>query len=383
MSRKAFDRDVYRDREAPFAIDMNRNTGEGAHAGLRELLRFAGGPPISLSSLTTQQVFGFYGDSFLVLPQSPASTTVSVSAGLGAYRNDADQPASIGGIPGLDEDSAVKPVVLRDPFLIATPPPPAAPDSRIDIIEVRIARDFYDAQPVPMLDLPSAIRQYPVLTKTLSYALDGLSVEYVPAPANSTQPIAYKTGIAAPVPVAPATSPGYTKIAEVLIENAVTNPAGTVRQEHISDFRRMLFIGGTASFRVIYSFAYGVLSPPTVLFQAVPPGIRLALYRGVIGTTVSGVFVLNNCDVAFDVGSPKLGTAVDFDLVRGEMLPLTAVDPGNKGLIDSAASTFPAQKVAVGQPARAIQSYVINWGGVTFADSTADPQTVIVTGTLS
>ena len=384
MSRSAFDRCVANALEGLSANSLNRMTGEGSQAALCELLRFTSFPRVSVASATTQQIYGFYGDGFLVLPQSPASASVVISAGIGARRDDADQPPNIGGISGLDEDSAVKLIVFRNALTVAVPSPPAFPNNRIDIIEVRVNRAFRDDQPVPTLALPSAQRQYPIKAKTLSYALDGLGVDYVAEPANPTGPIGYKTGIAAPIPVVPTPTPGYTKIAEIFVENVAVNPTGTITSAHVADHRRMLFLGGTAKFSVEFEFQLGALAPPVVLASSIPPGFRIAISRGaVVGDPLFQFFVLNNCNAAFTVDCPRAGVPTSFELVRGNYRPDTLLGIGDQNAIIDPARTFPTQLVPVNHPVRLVDGSVFEWTGVLFNTSTITPVSATVSGTLS
>lgn len=376
MAGRPFDRDIFRTLEGFTEVDMNRTTGEGANAGLMHLLRSVGGPQASLSNTDSlSSFFGFYGAGFLVTPLSPATTTVRILAGLGAKRDDGDLPANIDGVPGLSELSDVKPIVLRSSKDVAVPVPPAAPNSRYDIIEVALRRDVYDNNATAFLSLPAGSRVDLPVTKTLSYALDTLSVGYVTDPANSTQPIGYKIGQAAFAPTPPPTSPGYVKIAQIFVDNVVNNPTGTIRQEHIADFRPMLFLGGTASFSVTCSFPLAG-GAPTITHAAVPPGIRLAVSRG---PTLPGpplpefyFFVLNNLrDCVMTTQSPLLGAfpTTTFQFLRGEQLPNSVVNTSFKALIDDNLSTFPVQAVPLLQPLAGFYGVVTNWDGLTFIDS--------------
>ena len=384
MSRSAFDRCVSHTLEGLSEATLNRLTGEGSQAGLCELLRLTSFPRVSVASATTQQIYGFYGDGFLVLPQSPASNFVVISAGIGARRDDSDVPANIGGVPGLDEDSAVKPIVLRNSLAVAVPAQPAFPNNRIDIIEVRVNRAFRDDQPVPTLALPSAQRQYPVKAKTLSYALDGLSVDYVAEPANPTGAIGYKTGIAAPVPISPTPTPGYAKIAEIFVENAVANPTGAITAASVADHRRMLFVGGPAKFSVSFEFQLGALVAPTVLASSIPPGIRIAISRApVVGDPSFQVFVLNNCEATFSADCPRAGSPTSFALVRNAYSSDTTLSAGNQAAIIDPARTFPNQLVPVKHPVRLVGGNVFEWTGVLFNTSTLTPVAATVSGTLS
>jgi hypothetical protein len=377
MAGRPFDRDIFRSLEGFTEVDLNRTTGEGANAGLMHLLRSVGGPQATLANTDTlASFFGFYGAGFLVTPLSPATTTVRILAGLGAKRDDGDLPHDIAGVAGLSELSDVKPIVLRDHKDVPVPVPPASPNSRYDIIEVALRRDVYDVNATAFLSLPAGSRVDLPVSKTLSYALDTLPVGYVTDPTNSTQPIGYKIGQASATPSPPPTSPGYVKIAQILVQNVVDNPTGTIRQEHIADFRPMLFLGGSASFSVSCSFelAGGV---PTILHAAVPPGIRVAVARGpfVPGPAIPDFyfFVLNNLrDCEMTVQSPLLGAinpTTTFQFVRGEQLPNSVVNGSLKTLIDDPTVTFPAQAAPLLQPVFALYGIVTNWTGITFADS--------------
>ena len=379
--RKAFDRDVFRVLNGVKSEDLNRVTGEGAHNGLRDLLRFTSLPVVSMSATTTQQAYGFYGDGFLVLPQSPVSGNIVLSAGIAVKRDDTDQPVDIGGIPGLDENSAVKPIVLRDARIIATAPPPPAPNKRIDTIEVRVARDFYDSVPVKQLDPTSGTSTYPTALKTLSYAIDDVPVEYIVSPANGSQPLVYKQGVAAPVPVAPAVSPGYVKVAEILVENVVANPAGTIRQEHLADFRPMAFLGGTGHFAIDFVMST-VAGVPTIVSYAVPPGIRIALSRKLSAGSEWLLYVLNNCKANFSATYGDVGTLASFSVASSSTALPGFVGAGDKAQIDNPARTVPTQTVPLGHPVVVCTGDVFSWDGATFISATGSVR-VVVKGTLS
>lgn len=376
MSKRPFDRDVLRPLEGPKSVDFNRLAAEGANAGLMHLLRSVGGPQSSLTNTDADaDFFGFYGAGFLVVPTSPASTNVRILAGLGAKRDALDQPSAIGGVDGLDEINDVKPVVLRtDIPTVAVPAPPASPDQRIDIIEVAVRRDLYDTTATNFLQLPSATRVPLPVTKTLSYAVDPAQVPitYVTDPAPSTSPISYKIGQPGNPPTAPATTAGYVKIAEILVDNVVSNPAGTIRQVHIADYRRLLFLGGSATFSLTASFPLAAGTAPTVLNAAVPPGVRLAVSRLAGATPQFEVYVLNNLrDAVLTAHSPKQGAypTTTFQSVRGEQSSLAAIDATSQTAIGAATRTAPAQEVPIGQPARKLFGVVTNWNGTTFVDS--------------
>lgn len=389
MAARPFDRDVFRYLEGFTEIDMNRVTGESGTSGFMHLLRSVGGPSASPSNTDSlSSFFGFYGAGFLVTPLSPATDVVRVLAGLGARRDDSDLPADIGGVQGLSELNDVKPIVLRSAKDIVVPVPPASPNLRYDIVEVAVRRDLYDSTATSFLQLPAATRDVLPVTKTLSYALDQLPVGYVTDPANSTQPIGYKIGQASPAPTPPPTSPGYVKIAQILVNNVVTNPSGTIRQEHIADFRPMLFLGGTASFSVTASFPLAG-GAPTIIRASVPPGIRLGVARGPIVPSPSPQFlfyVLNNLrDCVLTAHSPKTGSypTTTFQYVRGEQSVLTEVDALNKAIIDDNTLTYPPQAVPLLQPMTDLFGVITDWNGTIFVDSSDPTLYYNVRGTLT
>lgn len=383
MARRAFDRDVFYELEGPKNQDMNRAQGEGAHAGLRELLRFTSLRTSGISSFTTAQGYGFYGDSFQVLPESPASGNVTISAGMAAKRDDTDMPASVGGVLGLDENSVVKPIYLQNPIIVPTAPAPAAPDKRIDIIQLRVEREFYDTAPVRTLDTTISQVIYPNKQKTLSYALDGLAVEYVTTPNPGTKPLVYKIGTAAPIPVAPPTDPGYVKIAEITVDNTVSNPAGTIRTEHIGDWRPMAFLGGSATFnlRVQLPLAAGA---PTILTSAIPPGLRVEVARSVAGPTITfNVYLLNNVRNAvchaepFAIGAPG---AFSRAILGGDVN--TTTQTGDVTILNGAAMAAPGNKVCLNHPMSHTFMLLSKWNGA-FVDESADPVTYSISGVVS
>lgn len=389
MAGRPFDRDIFRPLEGPDSADFNRVTGEGAAAGLLHLLRSVGGPQESLTNTDALATFfGFYGAGFLVVPTSPASTNVRILAGVGAKRDATDLPTSISGIAGLDELDDVKPVVLRQDIpSLAVPPAPSSPNQRIDIIEVAVRRDLYDTTAVNFLDVPSTSRKSLSVPKTLSYAVDPAQVPiaYVNDPNPSTSPIGYKVGQAGNPPTAPTVTPGYVKIAQILVDNVVSNPAGTIQQLHIADWRPMLFLGGTAHFSVTASFPQAG-GAPSLIHASVPPGIRLALTRpGNPNIPSSLVYVLNNLrDAVLSGISPSFGMgANNFDLTLGSQTSLTAVSSGDQAVINDPTLCSPTQKVPVGQPARLVQTYNWHWGGTAFSTSTTDPVVFTVSGTLT
>lgn len=375
MSSRPFDRVVFNRLESLLSEDLLRIGGEG-DAGLRGLLREVGVPASDVTNPTpTALAFGFYGASFMVVSKSPASGSVRILPGMGMKRDDSDMPQDIGGIVGLNEISDLKPIVLRAPVDVATAPPPAAPDKRIDIIEVAMRRDLYDSLPRDILDPVSAKLSPSNMLTTLSYALDGISVGYVTTPSNSTQPIGYKVGAPGSPPVAPATSPGYQKIAEILVDNVTGNPTGTIRQEHLADFRNLLFMGGVGHFGLTAQFKSTVPDPPIIEQAPLPPGIRLAVFNNQALVQGSAhVYLLNNINQATFVSDSRLPRVPPAFEIPRVSVTKTVVDSTIQGNIGGPATT-PAQKVPLGHPVIDIFVRIHKWdsGGPDFvSDDFAD-----------
>lgn len=382
MPNKAFDRVIFRSMEALEYFDLLRMSGD---AGLRAMLREVGVSATSSSDITPMPTAsGFYGASFFVAPLSSPTTKVRIFPGVGMIRDDSDLPTSIDGVAGLDETSDMKPLVLRQPLLIDVSTPPAAPDQRIDIVEVRLNRDVADVEPRDFLNLtgPSARKESLNKPTTLSYAFDGLMVGRVTDPAPSTAALSYKMGQPSSPPMAPPTTAGYIKIAEILVDNVSGNPSGTIRQEHIADFRPLLFLGGVGHFGLRVLVPAAVPTPPTIQSAALPPGLRIALYNAQpTGAGQSKLFIVNkltNAAVTPSTRDPRVPSA--FELPLAGAAAFTTVDSTLKTQIE--AST-PAQKVPLGAPVVVVPIRIHKWTGTTFATDDFSDAGYNLTGVVS
>lgn len=217
----------------------------------------------------------FVGTGMLLAPAAPAAMTVVVSPGLGFHHLPADVPSDIG-VPDLmmvDDLAAYKPLVLGGAGAsFAVPTAPTAPNTRIDIIEVRANRALVDSETRRQLNDATGAFDPHDYYKTLSWILDGLTGT-VSAPANSTAAISYKVGVAANPGVAPSVSPGYVKLGEVLVGSGATSIAAN----KLVDRRRLLAHGGvvhgSARARVVHN-----AGSPTLTWSSVcaPPGVKIA-----------------------------------------------------------------------------------------------------------
>lgn len=228
MSNAPFDRVVINPREKPLSEDIDR-----AQSQLDRSLR-----------LLVEQLFsettgiandGFLQGGFKVVEQSPLGMFVRVKRGLG-FMSQGDQVASnINGVSGLDDRHAYKPMVLNGDVVFTVPVAPVAPNTRIDIIEVKASFLVGDPSTRQVLNETSGQFEPDSVNKTLSHILDTQTGTVV-SPAPSTQALSYKQGVVANPGLAPATTSGYIKIAEIAVGSSVAS----IGNGDITDFRALL-----------------------------------------------------------------------------------------------------------------------------------------------
>lgn len=256
---------------------------------------------------------GFLGNGYRVVPNSPAGMSVLVSAGLGLASDPADVPTNIGGIVGLNDQASVKPLVLTAPQQF-TVPANASGNPRIDIIEVRIDRRLEN--PSSRLVFDSGVGGFvpDTVDKTLAYTHDG-RLGTVATPAASTAGLSYKTGTPAGSPVAPATTAGYTKIAEI----NVAAGAASITALHLVDTRRLLGPSGVHHASIRFRQQWNAGAPiVTVLGSVVPAGMQLAVITNppvraageliVVGGNVVGITAAGQFNGAAGAGNHFVST---------------------------------------------------------------------------
>ena len=274
MPDKPFDRCLIGYREKPISDDHNRNQSQDARTLLYALGQVLGGRASNASEALGQQDT-FFGQGLRVRPESPVALGVRVSAGLGLHYLPADAASSIG-VPdliGVDDLAEIKPILLSADHQFAVPTAPGVPNTRIDIVEVRADRYLTDSESRRQFNDASGAFDPHNFYKTLSFQLDG-RVETINAPANATQPLAYKVGVAANPGTVPATSPGYIKIAEILVGTSVT----TIDNNVIVDRRKLAGPSGVVHASLCYRQQYNAGAPiVTVLHATMPPGVRYGI----------------------------------------------------------------------------------------------------------
>jgi hypothetical protein len=228
MSNRPFDRTIIHELEKPLADDINQ-----LETNFDQALRFFLAALFSNPDTGTP-LDGFLGTGLLVSAASPANMSVSVIAGLGFQLQTSIEPA-IDSVPGLNDLSTYKPIPLNANQVFTVPVAPVAPNTRVDIIEVKADRITTDPSLRQVFD--EILGQFvpDTLNKTLAWALDGRAAQ-INAPSPSTAPLSYVVGQAANPGLPPPTTPGYIKLAEISVGSDVV----AIVPANITDFRESL-----------------------------------------------------------------------------------------------------------------------------------------------
>lgn len=229
---------------------------------------------------------GFYGAGFQVQPVIGA-LEVTVNPGLGFFYNPSDEPTGIGGVTGLNDVAALKPIVLQNALTITgIPPAPSGSNARYDIVEVDYTRYLTDATAVLQLNETSGVFAPATLQKTMSFDADTL-FGVVPAASNSTAPISYKYGVAGLSPTVPTVSTGplnsYTKIAEIYVGSGVTSfvPTGTNGNIGvINDLRKILLPYNQGDIAFDVTIPSSGTATPVINSVIAPPGVTVVAFGG-------------------------------------------------------------------------------------------------------
>lgn len=332
---------------------------------------------------------GFIGDGFKVRPSSPASFTLEVSAGLGYYYDPsvplviATDP-TIGRFEGVSNVSPWRPLVLGSSVLLNVPAPPAAGQSRYDIIEVRPKRDLADYGQLLRYNQAAADFRPSSAPAFLRFGSTQDEVGQVVAPALSTAPLSYKIGTPAPTgtQIEPDVTPGYVKIGRILVADTATS----IDEGVIVDPRPRL---GRALVTVKFTMpCTGVSIAPTLLELDAPPGVRVV----VTGSFVSGA----NAEIDIFTGQEPRTLSVKTEVIGsttpdGPLIPqadsviknnvLNSVVAAN---LLNPAFTSPPGKYAVGENYCSIGVNSIFWDGTAFIPPPAplSPITYFVTANI-
>ena len=261
-------------RERPLSSDLNRMQSQ-LDRTIREVCRAMLSGRASNTSSAQQSRAGFLGTGFRVVPSNPAAMSVQVSAGQGFLYDAVDLVSDIGAtdLEGVDDLSPYKPATLMAPITFAVPAAPAAPNSRIDIIEVKVDRRLENALTRRQLDVATKTYLDHSFFKTLAFVLDGRT-GIVTTPANSTAGLSYKIGTAANPGTVPTTTTGYVKIAQIHVNNTTV----TITPSEIGDWRPLLADGGIIRGSISWRQRWNAGTPIVDIKSIIaPPGVDVGV----------------------------------------------------------------------------------------------------------
>ena len=271
MANRAFDQTIINVREKPLSSDINQGFST-VYRSVREKWRreVAHRTANGVTTASSHAALAFVGDGFQVQPLSVPAMSVQVIDGIGLAWAPGATATDINGALSCDDREDAKPVALDTTKTIAVPAADAV-NPRIDIVEVQYRRQV--GNPLSRLVLDIGTRRFVpgLVNKLLTWALGDL----VPT-VNSAGAINYKTGTPAGVPAAPATTAGYTKIAEVHVAALAASIVGS----NIIDLRKQLAPSGvhTIGVKAEFNTTTGAISNVVV---SAPPGVLIGL-RGLL-----------------------------------------------------------------------------------------------------
>jgi len=343
MANLAFDREIINERERPFSSDINQALSQ-VDRTLRDVLQSIFSPRISATNDAAGLPSGFIGEAFRVRPVSPLAMTVRLPKGFGFIHDVSDVPSDIDGISGLNDKSPWKPLYLADDITINIGAAPTAPNSRIDIIEVKNNRRRTDSASRDVLDTGTGKFSPQSVLKTLGFDM-GVSVGQVVTPHPSTAAISVKRGALASapaLPTPPGVTPGYTQIAQILVGPGVT----TIDDNVIQDLRKLIYPLGLGRVSILPEPGGG--TTVTLIQCMAPPSVRVGVVHLGSGKLNIYLFDGGNSKAIADVPVFVVGQANGVNQGGDFVAPQTITLAQQSALV-GAASAFPL-KVAIGQP---------------------------------
>jgi hypothetical protein len=211
------------------------------------------------------------------------------------------------------EDIVFQPIAAARAAL-APPAAPGAPNSRYDLLEVKMNRNVGDPTSRDVFNPLTGVFDPTLVNKTLFWDYDGL-YGTVNAPNNSTAPISLKVGVADNPPTwPPSVSPGYVGLAIALVGSA---PIASVDADKIVSTRPLLIPGQNLNISARLKSLQPLYS--TIILEALhaPPGVfTSAVWKSsgpltvdfyVISGTPAGVPIITAPGIAFSA-PPSLVT---------------------------------------------------------------------------
>jgi len=345
MANNPFDRTLINVRERPASSDINQlqsNLDRTLRYMLQQqyLIRSGLYPDAPATPIT-----GFIGEGLKARPKSPLALSVIAKAGVG-FVYDPTTAASIGGLAGVDDLASWKPIVLLADQEFALTPPPSAPNSRIDILEVAPNRALGGSTSRDVLNPTTGVFDSTTVDKNMGWIQDGAATLRVTpgAPGNP--------------PVESSASVGYTKLAAIRVANGVT----TVDADTMLDRRRMLFADGMlrGACRVVIPTVAPAIPVMTALHA--PPGVVVSStcvvpVAGQAGLDVY-VFAGSAPTSMYPVVTTSRSAAGSSNLATSQVGPIV-VDAVLQAAL-AGANASPPVKVAIGQPGWQFNTLITN-----------------------
>lgn len=280
MSAQVYDSNVLAPAERPSTEALNRGFSAD-HARLDWFTRQFAGQRVDAGNDRATLRNGFTGAGYQVRAALPATMLVTIDPGIG-YLYDPTSPlvvaqdTIVGVYQGVTDLSPYRPLVLPQQVQFAVPPLVAVGQSRYDIIEVRPKRELAEYGPLLRFDTATLNWAPTSAAAFLRYAVESTDIDYAAAIGASVAPISYVRGIPAVTgtQVEPAGTPGYIKIARVLVNDGDT----TIPQNRILDYRTVAGENGTIE--IAGTFDLKTTGPditPTIIDLIAPPGVRVAI----------------------------------------------------------------------------------------------------------
>jgi hypothetical protein len=325
--------------------------------------------------------------------------TVTVTAGLGWFYDPTDPLVIAQDITGLryqgtNDASPFRPLVLGQAVELTVPAAPAVGNSRYDIIEVRPKREVADYGPEIRYD--SGVNDWRPLGggTFLRYSSDQTEVGSVTTPVLSTAPVSYVKGVEAPTgtQVEPPTTPGYVRIARILVTEGVTS----VDSDVICNRRSLVFPNGVGfvAGRGTFRSERGQKVRPNLTHVIAPPGVQVFLFNRDTVPLGSGFPITPNIGVFtgaplkfFTGGCELVNPVASMTPTTDNERPIISHGPAvamnrflQVGDIDGAEMAnplfaSPAGKYADGEYFSSLRPYFCGWSGTnwTLDMETQDP----------
>lgn len=292
MAGEPFSREVINQYERPLSQDINFAQSQ-LDRSLRDVLRQL------FSDVDGTIRSGFLQGGFLTTQSVVPAMSVLIAPGFGFEDSLSDVPVSIGGIVGVDDRSSYKPLVLTVAQTIAIDAAPSAGNERIDIIEVQVVdRRLENPTSRDVFNPGTGVFAANLVNKTLAFYLDGLTGRVV-TPNPSATGIGYKVGAVAPVgfAVAPATTAGYVKVAQVYVGPGVTS----IVNANITDSRVLIgLIPGPLSVGTLQLVDHSVTA--VKIADHVITATQISTTAGILGTQLSSSAGITGAQIAAGAG---------------------------------------------------------------------------------